>query len=730
MDVNLIYQKTGYSFQISKFTPLSFIYEVSCKVFRLPLENIKLFFKDQFVPNDHSYASDYFKKFPVIINIMEIKKSNLINNEKPKGNEEKIFNETLSEKAKQKKKNFIKCQICDRKNSIFYCRNCNQFFCFECNLRYPEHFGHKKISLESGDLLLCFEDYKNSVIELLNELNNAYRFSSENLYTEKKRGELFDYLISTLKELDKKTQSLNIMGTSYKCNNEVLNNFSKELREIEAPKYKEETVNSFGLVNEKELEIHNYVSFVNLQILKSKFNKKMTIFFTEAKKIFNDLMSEINNKLHDSLYLKQKDYNDLIAYNKEKYKENDDSSESSSSNSSKKSLNKSSSEISSIKKNNKENNDKENNDNNNNDNNKKTDDNQVDDNQNEEFLRIKNNIINKRLNDKYKSTNNIQDKINLNTIINRQMRKYNSRITYIDSKNANSNSHRSYHNNNNIKINLNKNNEELVSLKEDTIPNNEMTIEENLTLPKIKVISPSYSTIHKKNDEKNLFSLKEKDSNFINFNNINKSVVKQSIHNILKNSSTKIISPSHRKSHFNNMKLIEKVNTNTIEVDKQKDIIIMQRDNKVKTNNNAKKINEEINNMNDDYNNKNINNNNILNNYNENVSKKTLSSLKLKSVNMIHENNHKKNNEEKKNHCITLSNDSVTKSLDKIAMNKIIKNLKKMKPNYKIKLFDSYKSKENGEENIEDKDINSPSNNPVVIALKKRRSTKTKYFKK
>ena len=84
----------------------------------------------------------------------------------------------------------------------------------------------------------------------------------------------------------------------------------------------------------------------------------------------------------------------------------------------------------------------------------------------------------------------------------------------------------------------------------------------------------------------------------------------------------------------------------------------------------------------------------------------------------------------KKNHCITLSNDSVTKSLDKIAMNKIIKNLKKLKPNYKIKLFDSYKSKENGEENIEDKDINNPSNNPVVIALKKRRSTKTKYFKK
>ena len=46
------------------------------------------------------------------------------------------------------------------------------------------------------------------------------------------------------------------------------------MNQVHIPKYKEETINSFGLVNEKELEMQNYVSFVNLQIVKSKFNKK------------------------------------------------------------------------------------------------------------------------------------------------------------------------------------------------------------------------------------------------------------------------------------------------------------------------------------------------------------------------------------------------------------------------------------------------------------------------
>ena len=524
MNVNLIFKQTGYSFQISQFTPLSFIYEVSNKVFHIPINTFKLFFKEQYVPNEPTYASNYFKKFPVIINIVEIKNNDKSNiNEKNINVEEKSFIDTFSDKVKQKKKNYIKCQICTKKNSIFYCRNCNQFICFECNLRFPEHFSHRKISLESGDLLLSFEEYRNSVLQQLNELNNAYRFSSENIYTDQKRSEFFDNLITTLKDLDKKTQSLTIMGTSYRCNNEVLNSFNKELREIEPPKYKEETINSFGLVNEKELEIHNYISFINLQILKSKFNIKMNIFFKETKKIFDDLTFEINNKLHDSLYLKEKDYNDLVKYNKERYKEQRNSSSSSKRSSSSLSPkhSKSLSLNSSMTKMEEEN----------------------------------------KLNDVFSSNKNILNQIDLNNSIIKNSRK-NSK----DSKVLLNNVNRNENNNRTSLFNLKSNNTEANLNKIKSTPiiipkyekeNNESLNDNLTTLPKIKVSNePNIELIRNK---KVLFNKNEKDkpNNIINIKNI-KSIRDSMEKLFLKSQSQKkfIKQIKSRNNNLNTIKLL------------------------------------------------------------------------------------------------------------------------------------------------------------------------------
>jgi len=648
MNVNLIYQQTGYSFQISQFTPLSFIYEVANKVFHIEQNCIKLFYKEQYIPNDQTYASNYFKKFPVIINILEIKKKNnsndINNNEKVKIIEEKQFNDTFSEKAKPRKKNFVKCQICTRKNSIFYCRNCNQFICFECNIRYPEHFSHKKISLESGDLLLCFEDYRNSVLEQLNELNNAYRFSSENIYSDQKRGEIFEYLINTLKDLDKKTQSLTIMGTSYKCNNDVLNNFNKELREIEAPKYKEETINSFGLVNEKELEIQNYVSYVNLQILKSRFNVKMTIFFNEAKKILNELMTEINSKLHDSLYLKEKNYNDLVSYNKEKYKEKKESSSSSSSPNShdshsivyysSRSLNKSSS--------------------------------------------INLSIINKNENEvkhseKNSSNNNIHNKIDLNCIKKKKHNKKDSKIISFDNGIEDKNyKNLIYLRNNHTEENIKKLKSFSTIIKDKKNHNNNEISDKNLiTLPKIKVLNDTQKNVEISQGK--IFSpdVKIKKNSIINLKNIN--TIRQSIQNILKKNQSKEIKQINQRN--NNLFNIIKITSNESPIqslgnEKTKNLKILQ--NKLKF-------------------------------------KKAASSLKLKSINIVHDNDNDINkiNDENKNHFFTINNENtienenIMKSLDKYDKHetkRIINSLKKIKPNHKIKLYDTYKKKEKEKE--------------------------------
>ena len=331
--MNLIYEQMGYNLQISQFTPLSFLYEVASKVFKISQKGIELYYKSQIIACDQTLCSKYFQKFPVAVNIINIeeKLKHLISPKK-KSTTTTTKSEYLAPTTakKTKKKVFVKCLICNKKNSIIYCRECNQFICFECNVRYPEHFGHNKISLESGDLILCFEEYRNLILKQIGEVNNAFKYSSKNIITNDKRTESFIDLISTLKELDKKTQTLTIMESLYKCSSDLLNQFNNKLRQIEIPKYKEDIVTSFSQINENESEIKNYIPFVNLQIIKSKFNIKMNLFIKETKELFDSLMFEVNNKLQEALDIKEKTYSDIISYNKEKY-ENEKISENSSS---------------------------------------------------------------------------------------------------------------------------------------------------------------------------------------------------------------------------------------------------------------------------------------------------------------------------------------------------------------------------------------------------------------
>ena len=559
---------------------------------------------------------------------------------------------------------------------MFYCRNCNQFICFECNLRFPEHFGHKKISLESGDLILCFEDYRNSVLEQLYELNNAFKFSSENIYTEKKRCKCFDYLIKTLKELDKKTQSLTIMGTDYKCTNELLYKFNKELREIDPPKFKEETVNSFGLINEKELEIHHYINFVNLQILKSKFNKKMTIFFNEVKKSFTELMSEINHKLHDSLYLKEKDFNDLVLYNKEKYNEQKDSSSESIRSKSHSSSNSHSCSQSNISKANPNktsyinSNTIINNVINNNNRDKFNNTKNILSNQKSyEFLNTNNNnLINQENNNKFASCNAIYNKIAYNLIINKNQ---NSNAQTTKSENV-----EGYASKNDFQ----KQNKDKKKLEKD-IGLNE-GVKSNLTLPKIKLINDSYSII---NDKKTLLSpeLKNKNINLLRLKNINTSAIKQSIQNIFKKNNQKEKKPD---SIFSNIKLIKKESPfKSLDPDGLNEVKIFPY-----------------------------------------KSKKGLSNIRLKLINSTHENEHQKMNEDNKYRSITLSNENTIKSKDINSSNKLLYSLKKIKPNYKLKKYDTYKTKENEEENLENKEKDNSAFNPFVSRLIKKKYSKLK----
>lgn len=671
MSVNLIYQQTGYRFQISQFTPLTFIYDVACKVFQIT-HNIHIFYKDQLVPNEQIYSSNFFKKFPVTLNIVEIKKpaqqnqsSKSKNIDDKNGRDVTQSSSSLPETNKPKKRNFIKCQICLKKNSIFYCRNCNQFVCFECNIRYPEHFNHQKVNLESGDIFLCFEEYKSTVLGLLNELNSAYKFSCGNIYSEQKREEIFDELMDGMEDLDKKTQTLTIMGTSYKCNNELLSNYNKEIKEIAAPKLNDEVVDSFTLVNDKELEINHYVGFINLQIIKSEFNIKMDIFINKAKKIIEELKAEINNKLNDSMNLKTKDYETIISYNNKKYKEQNSSSDSDSSSSS--SISKKSSETFSNESNN------INNANNNNNNEPK-----LNLNPNTENNKV-NRVMSKRksIYERRKSISENRNSIfemrqiaNDNEIdVKKLMVRKNENIAKIFNSNSTTN---------NKKFENSTNFDRSYTIKEDDNEYKEIDNEENLTLPKI-----NNSNKKTKNNKKFLLSpVNQEEKKMIDLKNIKtiqKSIKSIMERNKVKNNENDSINKIDKNNTYKNIKIFKEDKLlSKVDSEKEKDFKILQ-------NNNNKFIV------------------NLMESY---------------KGNKIRKNNISTDN---KKNSLSIGNENGIKSFDENMRNKLVNSLKKVKLSKKLKLYDTYKNKEDEEENI-----NNVTDYSSIINLKKNQNENKK----
>ena len=306
MDVSLIHQQTGYNFQISKFSLLSFIYEVASKVFKIRINYIELYYQEKLVPNSDTNAFQYFKNFPIIIQVKDLSQAGAT---------------VKTDKRRAKRKHYVKCQICRLKKSIFYCRQCNQFICFECNVRFPEHYEHQKINLESGDLLLCFEEYRNIIIKQLDILCNSYKFSKQNIVEILERRDIFEKLIQTLKELDKKTEQLTAMETSFKCTDQLFKMYNNNLREIEPPKFIEDTEGSFSVINEREHEMKEFIPFINLQIIKSKFNEKMFVFIKEIQQLFNELMNSINFRLNEASKLYDMTYDDIVQYNNQRINE-------------------------------------------------------------------------------------------------------------------------------------------------------------------------------------------------------------------------------------------------------------------------------------------------------------------------------------------------------------------------------------------------------------------------
>ena len=324
MNVTLVYKGQEYNLELMKKIPLSYLYKKTEEKFKLPQNDIELYFNDLYIPNSNKPSIDFFKEIKTCRIDIKYKNASLnttLNKEKNdnllKG--KSSFFPSLKKlnlnNKKKKKKHFITCQLCKKKDSIIYCRNCNNFICLECNIRYPIHYEHKILNLEKGNLKNCVDIYRKLIMDELLIVKTAFISSSEWIIDDQIRFEYFQNLVELIKEIDEKSFELSSIKTSYNVELEYINDVRRELFDIEVPNFKDEIIDVFTLINEKEHVLNNYATSVNLQVIKSLFNKKMIELFENIQIHLQGILTDVNIKLNDAKQINGYGVKELKVYN-------------------------------------------------------------------------------------------------------------------------------------------------------------------------------------------------------------------------------------------------------------------------------------------------------------------------------------------------------------------------------------------------------------------------------
>ena len=101
MNVTLNYNKLNYNIEVTKSTPLSFLYKLSEKQFNIPFENIELIYEEKSIPNSSKSSGEYFLSSESNINILVEDKSKKPNMKIQKNPKKKL---KLKSKSKTKLK--------------------------------------------------------------------------------------------------------------------------------------------------------------------------------------------------------------------------------------------------------------------------------------------------------------------------------------------------------------------------------------------------------------------------------------------------------------------------------------------------------------------------------------------------------------------------------------------------------------------------------------------------
>ena len=323
MNIKLVFKDTNFKIDVMEETPCQYLYSVAQKVFRKKSSDIVLFYGKVELENDSKLLFDVMGKddkddvLDEEIIIVRLKKD-LMNefgskfklkaiksnrNDNTRNSDEqlpRILKSSISTDNRMKRKKLpVKCQICSHKNSIFYCRQCNMFICFECNIRYVEHHKHKRINLEDGDTKLGVEIYKEKIMGELKLIDSAYQKFSKWIINNVDRDNFIQNTFKLLEKIKKSSQRLSDLKTLYNFDPDIIKSLKKDIEMTKVPIIQEELVDIFSTLNAKDKEIENYIKCVDLQIVKTEYNKILLNCLTDAQKCLNKILEEVESKLHE-----------------------------------------------------------------------------------------------------------------------------------------------------------------------------------------------------------------------------------------------------------------------------------------------------------------------------------------------------------------------------------------------------------------------------------------------
>ena len=337
MNIKLLYNKSSFKVDILKDTPCQYLFEVTQKIFRIPIDSIILKYEDIEIPNNSRLVFSVMGKTDPdnitgdeTIYVSRKSKLSSSNNDSFSNLRESVklpiinssinndpFLDKISKSKKKGGGSPITCQICNLKNSIFYCRVCNLFVCFECNVRFNEHKNHERINLEDGDSFLGCDVYREELINEINVIEIGYQKTLQWNIGNEERENFLQQLFKLLEQIRNNSLTLADMKTLYSVDQDIINDFRIEIDKIPKPRHKEEILEIYGNLNLKENELRNYIKYLNLQIIRTEYNKVLLKCLDKVKNNLEILSKEVKTKLNECEDIKFKGIEDVQVYIKE-----------------------------------------------------------------------------------------------------------------------------------------------------------------------------------------------------------------------------------------------------------------------------------------------------------------------------------------------------------------------------------------------------------------------------